>query len=243
MKRSFVVVAAAVSLGIPFVTAVSAQAVTTRAAASTVIADWEMNEGAGATVARDSGPGGLNAAVGKVIQTGTVEGSRTFYRFPYGPPNKTPANTPRLVTANSSALNPGTRDFTISFSYRTTHDFGNIIQKGQHGAKGGYFKIEQPKGHLTCLFRGLLPNGQLNGVLVNSATTLDNGQWHTVTCSRTATQVTMTVDGKTTHKTGQSGNISNTVPLTIGGKVNCDQVKVTCDFFSGDIDRVEIQAG
>jgi hypothetical protein len=244
MNRSFVVVATAVALGVPFAGTVSAQAVASAAqvSASSVIADWEMNEGPGATVAHDSGPNGLSATVGNVIQTGQKDGARTFYRYPYGPPNTTPPTTPRLVLANSSALNPGTRDFTISFTYRTTHNFGNIIQKGQHGASGGYFKIEQPLGHLTCLFRGLV-NGQLNGVLVNSASGLDNGQWHTVTCTRTASQVTLTVDGKTTHKTGQSGNISNTVPLTIGGKTNCDQVKVTCDFFSGDIDRVEIEAG
>jgi Laminin G domain len=244
MKRSFVAIAVVTVLGVPFAGTVSAQAVASsaHAAASTVIADWEMNEGPGATSAHDSGPLGLNATVGKVVLTGQKDGARTFYRFPNGPPNTTPPTTPRLVTENSSALNPGTRDFTISFTYRTTHNFGNIIQKGQHGAKGGYVKIEQPLGHLTCLFRGLV-NGQLNGVLVNSASGLDNGQWHTVTCTRTADEVTLTVDGKTTHKTGQSGNVTNTVPLTIGGKVNCDQVKVTCDFFNGDIDRVAIAAG
>ena len=32
------------------------------------------------------------------------------------------------------------------------------------------------------------------------------------------------------------------MPLTIGGKVDCDQVKVTCDYFAGDIDWVRIEA-
>jgi Laminin G domain len=248
MKRSLLVVAVATVLGVPLVGTISAHgaSTTSTAAAATgtsVVADWEMNEPAKATVAHDSGPNGLNAAVGNVIQTGQVDGARTFYHFPNTPPNTTPADTPRLVTDSSTLLNPGTRDFTISFTYRTTMNFGNIIQKGQHGSTGGYVKIEQPLGHLTCLFRGVLPNGQLNGVLVNSATTLDDGQWHSVTCTRTANDVSMTVDGKTTHKAGQSGNISNNVPLTIGGKTNCDQVTVTCDFFNGDIDRVEIDAG
>jgi hypothetical protein len=31
--------------------------------------------------------------------------------------------------------------------------------------------------------------------------------------------------------------------MTIGGKVNCDQVKITCDFFTGDIDRISVDAG
>lgn len=241
MKRSLVVLAVASVLVAPFGGMVAAQA--DPPSGMSVVANWEMNEAPGVAVASDSGPNGLGAAVGSVIRTGQVEGASTFYRYPYGPPNTTPADTPRLVVADSAALNPGTRDFSVSFTYRTTRNFGNIIQKGQHGAKGGYFKIEQPKGHLTCLFRGVLPNGQLNGVLVNSGVLLDDGNWHSITCTRTANEVTMTIDGTLTrHTTGQSGNISNTVPLTIGGKTNCDQVAVTCDFFTGDIDRVEIDA-
>lgn len=241
MKRSVVGIAVASVLLAPLGGMVAAQAAPP--SGMSVVADWEMNEAPGASVAKDSGPSHLDGAVGNVIRTGQVQGSSTFYTYPYGPPNKTPADTPRLVTVDSAALNPGNRDFSISFTYRTTRDFGNIIQKGQHGAKGGYFKIEQPMGHLTCLFRGVLPNGQLNGVLVNSGILLDDGNWHAITCTRTANEVTMTIDGTLTRRTtGQSGNISNTVPLTIGGKTNCDQVAVTCDFFTGDIDRVEMDA-
>ena len=52
----------------------------------------------------------------------------------------------------------------------------------------------------------------------------------------------MIVDGKVTmtlkHATG---NISNSVPLTIAGKGNCNQVRITCDYWVGDIDYVQIQ--
>ena len=249
MKRSLLVVAVGSVMAVSLVGAVSAQAAPRAATAAapppgfSVVADWEMNEPSGASVAQDSGPNGINGAVGSVIQTGLSDGTNTFFRYPFTKPNMTPADTPRLVTADSAALNPGTRDFSISFTYRTTHNFGNIIQKGQHGAPGGYFKIEQPKGHLSCLFRGVLPNGQLSGVLVNSGQLLDDGLWHSIVCTRTANEVTMVVDGTDIQRTaGQSGNISNTVPLTIGGKTNCDQVTVTCDFFAGDIDRVELDA-
>jgi hypothetical protein len=249
MKRPLAVVALATLFGVALAGAGAAQAASGAAPAAapppgmSVVGDWEMNEPSGATVAHDSGPNAIDGAVGSVIQTGLTDGTNTFFRYPYSPPNKTPADTPRLITVDSAALNPGTRDFSISFTYRTTHNFGNIVQKGQHGAPGGYFKIEQPKGHLSCLFRGVLPNGQLSGVLVNSGSLLDDGLWHSIVCTRTANEVTMTVDGTDTQRTaGQSGNISNTVPMTIGGKTNCDQVTITCDFFSGDIDRVEIDA-
>jgi hypothetical protein len=32
------------------------------------------------------------------------------------------------------------------------------------------------------------------------------------------------------------------MPLSIGGKVQCDQIDDTCDYFSGDIDWVRIEA-
>jgi len=38
-----------------------------------------------------------------------------------------------------------------------------------------------------------------------------------------------------------TGNISNTWALTIAGKGTCDQVTVTCDYWVGQIDYVQIQ--
>ncbi|WP_152185022.1 LamG domain-containing protein [Segeticoccus rhizosphaerae] len=207
------------------------------------VATWEMNEAPGASTMLDSSGHGVTGEIGSVVKTGVRVHGAVAYRFPYGAPNKTPADTPRLVTVNSSALNPGGRDFSVTIRYRTTHDFGNIMQKGQHGAKGGYWKLEAPHGKLTCLFRGLV-NGKLVGKTVNSGVALNDGNWHTVTCLRTATRITMTIDGtKTRRAYGTTGTISNRVPMTIGGKVNCDQVKITCDFFTGDIDRISVDAG
>jgi hypothetical protein len=42
---------------------------------------------------------------------------------------------------------------------------------------------------------------------------------------------------------GPTGDITNTVPLTIGGKLNCDQISVTCDYFVGEIDYIRIEVG
>lgn len=204
---------------------------------TSMLADWEMNEGQGASVMSDASGNGITGSIGKDVKTGRVIQGETAYKFPWARPNKTPADTPRLVRVNDDRLNPGTSDFSITLRYRTTHNFGNILQKGQHGARGGYFKLEQPKGHLTCLFRGV--DGH---VLVNSGVQLDDGAWHTVVCSRTGNKVTMTIDDQITHtKTGTIGSISNNVPLTIGGKTNCNQVTITCDFFVGDIDKVQIE--
>ena len=54
-----------------------------------------------------------------------------------------------------------------------------------------------------------------------------------LTCVRTATAVTLYVDGVfMNRKRGVTGRIDNKQPLTIGGKTECDQVTVTCDYFS-----------
>jgi hypothetical protein len=77
---------------------------------------------------------------------------------------------------------------------------------------------------------------------VSSKRSLNDGQWHVVRCERTATQVVMTVDGVVTMRVRHAtGMISNNVPLTIGGKLNCDQISITCDYFAGDIDYVTIE--
>ena len=70
---------------------------------------------------------------------------------------------------------------------------------------------------------------------------LSNGAWHIAQCARTANALTLTIDGTvvaTAH--GSTGNISNTRPISIAGKLNCDQVKTTCDYYTGDIDWVRI---
>ena len=53
----------------------------------------------------------------------------------------------------------------------------------------------------------------------------------------------MTVDGVVRDiRSGTTGTIANTRPITIGGKLNCNQVDITCDYFVGDIDYVRIES-
>jgi hypothetical protein len=201
------------------------------AAATKTLALWNMNETSGSTLVDSSGHG-INGTIGsEVVKNGSV------HTFNYLKPNTPPPHPGHLDTVTSSQLNPGTRDYSITIRAKWTEPFGNMIQKGQSGTAGGYFKWQAPKGIVQCLFRGSAGNAG-----VSSKTALNNGQWHVITCTRTATQVQMIVDGKVTatlkHATG---TISNTKPLTIAGKGNCDQVSVTCDYWVGQMDYVQIQ--
>jgi hypothetical protein len=201
------------------------------AASLTTLALWNMNETSGSTLVDSSGHG-INGTIGsEVVKGGGV------HTFNYLKPNTPPAHPGHLDTVNSSKLNPGTRDFSITIRAKWTEPFGNMIQKGQSGTAGGYFKWQAPKGIVQCLFRGSSGNAG-----VSSKTALNNGAWHVITCTRTATQVQMIVDGKVTatlkHATG---NISNSKPLSIAGKTSCDQINVTCDYWVGQMDYVQIQ--
>lgn len=213
-----------------------------------LLADWEMNEAPGSQVMTDNSGNNITGAIGSAVQVGTFLDGATGYAWDNGSPTAPPPKPERLVQVNDSRLNPGNRDFAITVRFRTTRSYGNMIQKGQSQTPGGYFKWEIPSGILMCLFRSRSLNGTLLGEKsVKSPATmpLNDGVWHTVRCEKTVDRVTMTIDGTTTVQSnrGTIGSISNNVPLTIAGKGNCDQVEVTCDYFSGNIDYVRIEAG
>lgn len=205
----------------------------------TPLAVWEMNEPPGARAMVDSSGNGLHGYIGTSIKTGVVVEGETAYRWPYRWPASPPAEPERLLQISDTRLNPGTRDYAVTVQFKTVHGFGNIIQKGQSGAAGGMFKFQAPKGIVACIFRGSAGNSS-----VKSPQPLNDGAWHTVRCVRDERGVTMTVDGVDIRTNGQpTGNIANNATLTIGGKLYCDQVEVTCDYFSGNIGRVQIDVG
>jgi hypothetical protein len=71
---------------------------------------------------------------------------------------------------------------------------------------------------------------------------VNDGQRHTARCERTSASVVMTVDGVVNGRNrNPTGGIANTRPITIAGKLNCDQAETTCDCFADDIDYVKIE--
>jgi Laminin G domain len=233
MRRRLVVVAVTMA-------GVLMMASAAHAAIDQPVAVWQMDEPAGSDTMVDSSGNGINGVIGADVRPGTVlSNGGTGYRFPYTKPNTPPANPERLVVVqHDDRLNPGAGDYAVEIRLRTTHSFGNVVQKGQATSPGGYWKFQQPNGKISCLFRG-----SAGSSTASSGTTLINdGLWHTVRCERTSSSVVMTVDGVVTGRNfNPTGSIANTKPLTIAGKLFCDQVEVTCDYFAGDIDYVRIE--
>lgn len=216
-------------------TPVSATAVTT------VEALYEMNEPAGATVMVDSSGNGLNGTIDQAgLDTGVAFDSSIGYEWAFRSPTAPPASPERVIQVpDNPRLDPLNDTFTVEIRYRTKYKFGNIIQKGQSATVGGQMKIQNPGGIPSCLFKG--PSGQ---VATRSKVALNDNTWHTLTCVKTPTRVTMYVDGVyMSLKNGTTGVIDNKIPLTIGGKINCDQIEVTCDYYSGMIDYVKLTRG
>ncbi len=208
-------------------------------ASAATLADWEMNEGPGAHTMIDSS-GHVNGTIGSAVQTGVKVSGATAYRWVFTSPTAPPAKPQRLVQASSATLNPGAGTYTVTMRYRTTKHFGNIVQKGQAGSAGGYFKLENPNGRLNCVFRGVNSSGAFLRKAVESGV-ISDGAWHVVVCTRTPAGLTLTVDGNLVASAkGSTGTISNSRPITIGGKLACDQIKTTCDYFTGDIDYIRI---
>lgn len=202
---------------------------------------YDMNEPTDATTMTDSSGNGLDAPINQAgLDTGEVYNDSTGYFWPRKGPNALPVAPERVIqVADNPLLDPLGDTFTVEIRYRTKENFGNIIQKGQSASRGGQWKIQNPMGLPSCLFKS--PTGQAG---VRSTINLSDNEWHTLTCVRTPTRVTMYIDG-VYHKRriANTGIIDNTIPMTIGGKINCDQVVTTCDYFSGMIDYVTLTRG
>lgn len=212
---------------------------TAAAAASATVAHWAMEEGPGATRLVDSSGNGLHGTIGRDVATGSAVGGDRVHRFAWKLPDAPPANPHRLNTvADRPLLDPGSGAYSVSLRFRATHHSGNIVQKGQATTPGGSWKIDAEDGVLHCQFRGA--SGTRT---VSSGRNVMDGRWHTVRCERSGNTLTLTVDGAVTQRrTGATGRIDNSHPVSIGGKHSCNQASIGCDYFSGDIAWVRVES-
>ena len=207
------------------------------AAAEYPVAIWAMDEPAGARTMHDSSGHGLNGRIGAEVGVDSRYGGALGYRFPRLAPDTPPTHPQHLVTVPSNGwLDPGDGDFAVTMRLRTTYQFGNIIQKGQATVPGGSWKLQIPNGYVQCWFRG-----SAGSVLVTAPRKINDGSWHIVRCARTDDGVSLAIDGTVTEKYGATGRIANSWPLSIGGKTECDQRTVGCDYYAGDLDYVAIE--
>jgi Concanavalin A-like lectin/glucanases superfamily len=205
------------------------------AAASTVVAQWQMNETSGTTMVDSSGHGNNGT---------TYNITRTSAGYSFN------GTTSKVVVPNSSSLNPGTSNFSYSVKVKTSRvppsgtDY-DLIRKGISTTTGGEYKLEivysNGIGKAFCLVK----DDSGVSATVKGTTNVTNGTLHTITCKKTSTGVILQVDGlapRTKTISGGLGAIISTAPLTIGVKTPT-VTGVAGDFYSGVMRSATISVG
>jgi hypothetical protein len=137
---------------------------------------------------------------------------------------------------SASDLNPGAAAVTITIHLKTTSvpatpDW-DLIRKGLYTSPGGEYKMEyQPTGQASCGFKGSSNYGELI-----TGPALNDGQWHTVQCVKTSSDIKLIVDGQSFSKAFNIGSIANSDAVPIGARPGSE-------FFKGSLDEAGIQVG
>jgi hypothetical protein len=194
---------------------------------SGLVALWHMNETSGTTmfdaVGSDNG-------TDYHIQLGVPGFSGTAYGFN--------GSSSYVSVPSADDLNPNNANVTVTIELNTTGtppaspgDW-DLIRKGTYSSSSSEYKMElQQSGEVSCGFKGTSGYTELiAGPAVN------NGQWHTAQCVKTATAIEVVVDGQVFSKTASLGSISNTQPLVIGAHPGSD-------WYSGTLDEPSLKFG
>ena len=108
--------------------------------------------------------------------------------------------TSRITVPYNPNLSRGTADVTASVQVNTTYmpgtgslDFDLI----RSSPTGKMYKVELfphgGKAQAQCIFHGSL-NGTATRITIKGTRKMNDGNWHTITCQKTATKVTLTTD-------------------------------------------------
>jgi hypothetical protein len=192
------------------------------ASAATTAGSWQLNEKTGP--AKDSSGNG-NAS--KSIGAGITRNGATYTFTGKG----------SVVIPSAPILVAGSRNFTITTRVHLTKTGDeNFFQKGGYNQTGTQWKLEISGNHLHCRVAG--NQGVASVWAWGKAPALLSG-FHTISCTKTATSVTLKLDAKSWTQKIAVGAINNTLPVSIGGKTNCKPAQ--CDFTSGSIDYATLQ--
>jgi hypothetical protein len=235
LRTRFITLGRAALLIAALFVASAAAGVKSASAAWIKLAVWEMNEPAGATIMHDSSGHRRSGKIGQFVTTGVVDGNFKGYQFTAAGGK---GDLENLVVADRPALNPKGHVFSVFLRLKTNATDQNIVQKGQANTAGGSWKIEvDPTGRVVCTFRGAAGRGA-----IASRGNVANGNWHRVVCTRTPDAVVITVDGGFSRKDpGKTGNIENNAAVAIGGKKSCTAPNVSCQYYTGMLDRIAIR--
>jgi hypothetical protein len=191
-----------------------------------LVALWHMDETSGSTMFDSVGShnGTLHSTqIGLAGFTGTAfgfNGSSSYVDVP-----------------STADLNPGSANITFTIHLKTSGtpppppaDW-DIFRKGLY-TSGAEYKMEfQQTGQASCGFEGTGGYAELA-----AGPKINDGQWHTISCVKTATAIEVVVDGQAFSKAANIGSIANTSHVAIGARPGSD-------WYQGQLDEASIQIG
>jgi hypothetical protein len=203
------------------------------AQAATLAAQWHMEQIG--TMVDTSGKGNNGTTTGITSVEGAVGKGYHFN-----------GQNSVATVPDSPSLDPGTATLRITARVKFTVvpsasvvDY-DLVRKGLAGTAGGDWKMEifppskgSTVGPAYCLFQ----DATRASASIRDTRNLADGKWHTIICTKTASAISVTVDGVTRSKAAKLGSISNSKPVTIGAKPGGG------DRYLGDMDEVSIQIG
>jgi hypothetical protein len=169
-------------------------------------------------------------------------GAGRALRFPSKCSGKKTCPHAALQSPSEPSLNPGTRPISygakVLLSPRQTSKGQNVVQKGYSATSSQYkLQVDGVAGRASCVLVGARPGIKL----VTSTVSVADGSWHEVECRRSATALTVLVDGAVRGNRSVSARLSvaNDRPLSIGGKGAYSDN----DQFQGTLDDVWVRIG
>jgi hypothetical protein len=199
----------------------------TRASATTVVAAWQFQQ-TGGVIQDQAGDNDLTLSGhwSAVAANASDPASILFASAPAAAGS---------TTADGAHFNPGAGDFSLTVGFRATKDVSsgspNVAQHGSFNSTGQIKMQLEAGGRIGCRIMG----DRAAYLFYHPSASVNDNAWHVVTCARSGSNLSVTVDGSTFSPAGTEdpGSISvSGAPLRFAQKPASSSKP---DQFIGDI--------
>ena len=202
-------------------------------------ASYGMDETSGTTMRGEGGPdGAISGDVDLNISGATAGG----YQFNTNVGNCDSSGhvtgTGHVVIPANSIFSPGTQAFSFSIWVNTTAVPGTGNCDYDVFRRGNIYKLELLPYSTNKAFPMCRWKGSAAGVSLKPKVQVNDGDWHQITCQRTASGVTEILDG--TKIASSSTNVGS---LVSSGKVFVASKPANADYYVGQLDDFSFVVG
>jgi hypothetical protein len=202
--------AAAMALAIGLITTGTTAASTLAASggkdtAPTVLASWDFEQAGGVIKDQQTGDSNLTLS-GRWSSVAGSGSDPSAVRFAASPSVAT------TTVADGQQFNPGTGSFALTVVFRATKDVTsgspNVAQHGLFNDTGQIKVQLAPGGKAGCRIKG----DRAAYLFYHPSANVNDNQWHTITCARSGSDVTVTFDGESFSPAGTENPGAIAVP-------------------------------